>query len=130
MTTTLITEIIIAIFLIIWFLISFLMHSKGYKDLDYSGSISLSIILFIALCLYGFGICGYGATDHYKETPTKNIKVCKSSYEIACVDTTTNTIYIFDKMKDYKMINDSTKFYYNISYNIYNVEINRTLIYK
>ena len=127
--TALITLTIITIAIIVICIWSY------FDDRDTLFGISIAIIAILAM--FGWGVYGSTATQYKKEKEAKILEVLKGKH-VALVTTSTpvgestsdyDESVIFDKY-NIDLINDTTKFYWEESYNLYGVMIKAKLSIK
>lgn len=88
----------------------------------------LLIILFLT-GVFGWGMMGLSIIQTTKNVEiTYPIEITKSSTTVFVE--VNNKAWEFKDHKDFININDSTSFYYEIDYNLYNIEVREQLKYK
>lgn len=105
---------------IVWLILDFLLKSNNWP---------IIIIILFLTAWFGWGVLGSEISQI-----TKDVNII-DSVEVTISSTTVfveinNKTWEFKEHKDYININDSTSFYYEIDYNMYNSEVSRQLKYK
>lgn len=98
----------------------------AYRESN-DGWMAFSIVAAAFTLIFGFGMFGTLNTMRSEEAPCKVYEVLKGKHIVVVSTNRGNVIFDNYKIED---INDSTKFFWTLDYNHYNVEINKTLIYK
>jgi len=115
--------IVITLFFTITFIISLIRDWEEYIKF-----ISIAVVvIFGIITLLGIGT---GNTQGYEEILIKNVEVTKSKSVIYVRDVESCYTKEFTLHKSFLEINDSTKFYYHRSYNLYNGDLHKYMFYR
>jgi len=93
------------------------------EDLKFSGYIATFFSILV-----GFGVIGLTIPISHK-TKIVNVQLTKTNKSIILEDYNNDNVYFFNKKIDFNNIKDTTTFYLNVPYNMYNVEEGKKYIY-
>ena len=97
--------------------------------LDEEDWIGGGIITLIVVGLLGFGLIG-GVVTLKKRSTILDAEVTRSEKSIILEDYgNSGKIYVFDKKIDFDIITDTTTFYYENGYNMYNLKTDHQTVY-